>query len=178
MTWPLTFHIGTESPLVFMYRNSFVYTPGAKSGLCVGCLPALSRSWPENIIQGALSLTASNLKESNVGKIICQWSIQSSRQETCLYFQCSCITMRINWAMICAFEVSESSALSVTTMLVIHSKGRQNLFILEGLCIWQICSPVKDNFIASSHVCPLLKDYSDLFQLWSYCWSYGHHSWQ
>lgn len=45
MRWPSTFHLGTESGHVFMYRNSFVYTPRDKWGLCVGCRPSLSRSW-------------------------------------------------------------------------------------------------------------------------------------
>lgn len=49
-----------------------------------------------------LTLTAGNLKEINVGKIICQGSIESSRRGTCIFF---CITLRINWTMICAFEV-------------------------------------------------------------------------
>lgn len=72
----------------------------------------------------SLPLTASNLKESNVGKIICQGTIESSRRGTCLFFHCSCITMRINGVMIYAFEVTESSALSVTTMRVEHSEGK------------------------------------------------------
>lgn len=71
--------------------------------------------------------------------------------------------------MICAFEVTKSSALSVTTMPVIHSKGRQNVsFIFEGLCIRHICSPVKDNLIASSHVSAALNDSYDLLQLGPY----------
>lgn len=83
--------------------------------------------------RSSLPLTASNLKESNVGKIICQGSIESSSRGTCL-FQCSCITMRINSTMICAFEVSESSALSVTTMPVTYSDGSQNFsFILKRI---------------------------------------------
>lgn len=42
--WPSTFHLGTEFGPVFMDRESFVYTPRAKWGLCVGRLPAQSRS--------------------------------------------------------------------------------------------------------------------------------------
>lgn len=124
----------------------------------------------------SLPLTASNLKESNVGKIIFQGTIESSRRGTCPFFHCSCITMRINWVMICAFEVTESPALSVTTMPVIRSKGRQYFsLILEGLCIWHICRPVKHHLIASSHDSAALKDSSDLLQLGSYFCSFGHY---
>lgn len=42
--WPSTFCRGTEFGPVFMYRKPFVYTPRAKWGLCVGRLPAQSRS--------------------------------------------------------------------------------------------------------------------------------------
>ena len=109
----------------------------------------------------SLPLTASNLKESNVGKIICQGSIESSRRGTSLiFFQCSCITMRINWAVICAFEVTASS---VPTMMVMQREKEH--FSVEGLCIWHICGAVRDNLIASSNISPAVNDYSDLLQL-------------
>lgn len=44
----------------------------------------------------SLPLTGTNLKESSVGKIICQGRIESLRRGTRLFFQGSCITMRRN----------------------------------------------------------------------------------
>lgn len=60
-----------------------------------------------------LQMTTCNLKESCVGKIICQETIESSRRGTCL-FQCSCITIKINSAMMFAFfKDVKSSAINV-----------------------------------------------------------------
>lgn len=61
----------------------------------------------------SLQLTTSNLKESYVGKIICQGSIESSRRGTCLFS----LSLHHNENKpsydVCFYEVTEPSVLSV-----------------------------------------------------------------
>lgn len=99
----------------------------------------------------SLPLTASNLKESNVGKIICQGSIESSRRGTCPFFS---VFLHHNENKLshdmCFFHFFHSFKCDNNASDTFRRKAGFLSLILERLCTWHICGPVKDNLIASS----------------------------
>lgn len=115
----------------------------------------------------SLPLTASNLKESNVGKIICQGSIEFLKARDKSYFfsvflhhnenkQSCYMCFWSHWALCFKCDNNDGDTF----------RGKRSIFslIVEGLCIWHIGGAVRDNLIASSNISPAVNDYSDLLQ--------------
>lgn len=97
----------------------------------------------------SLQLTASNLKESSVGKIICQGRIESSRLGTHLFIPTACITMRTNRAPLLLHSQRTHGA---------FDRGAAFVFffcLLEDTLSGTSVKPVKDKQMASSHGPPL-----------------------
>jgi len=113
----------------------------------------------------SLPLTASNLKESNVGEIICQGTIESSRRGTSHVFLTVLASQWEETVLLCAFEVNQSSV-NLKATPITHSEGRQSFSLISKVfCFWHICSPVKKNWIASSNKSSALNDSCDLIRI-------------
>lgn len=126
----------------FCSESFYVYSPWSEWCLCVGHGPALSRIIALKYNPGSLQLTASNLKESSVGKIVCQGRIESSRRGTHLFFQGSYIKMRTNWAIQLLKSQRTHGAFD-------RRAGSVSIFV-KDMFIWHICKACKgraDGFI-------------------------------